>query len=65
MVNDGTERAEIVLDRPDVSLHLPPMIWAAQFHYSRDAVLMVLCSHVYEADDYIRDYDEFERLTSG
>ncbi|MBS1846965.1 MAG: WxcM-like domain-containing protein [Actinobacteria bacterium] len=61
MVNDGTERAEVVLDRPDVSLHLPPMIWAAQFHYSPDAVLMVLCSRVYEADDYIRDYDEFER----
>ena len=62
MVNDGAERAEVVLDRPDVSLHLPPMVWAAQFRYSADAVLMVLCSHIYDADDYIRDYDEFERL---
>lgn len=65
MANNGTERAEVVLDRPDVSLHLPPMIWAAQFRYSADAVLMVLCSQVYEADDYIRDYDEFEALLGG
>lgn len=62
MVNDGTERAEIVLDRPDVALHLRPMIWTAQYQYSPDAVLLVLCSHVYEADDYIRDYAQFEHL---
>jgi hypothetical protein len=62
MVNDGDDRAEVVLDRRDVSLWVPPMIWAAQFHYSHDAVLMVLCSRLYEADDYIRDYDEFEAL---
>ncbi len=62
MVNDGSERAEVVLDRRDAALHIPPMVWAAQFHYSADAVLMVLCSRVYEAADYIRDYDEFENL---
>lgn len=62
MVNDGTERAEIVLDTPTAALHLRPMTWTAQYHYSPDAVLLVLCSHVYEADDYIRTYAEFERL---
>lgn len=65
MVNDGTERAEVVLDRPDVALHLRPMTWTAQYQYSSDAVLMVLCSHVYEADDYIRTYAEFERLLAA
>lgn len=59
MVNDGTDLAEVVLDRPDVALHIPPMIWTAQYHYSSDAVLLVLCSHIYEADDYIRTYDTF------
>lgn len=65
MVNDGNERAEVTLDRADASFHLPQMVWTAQFRYSADAVLMVLCSHVYEADDYIRDYDEFEALIGG
>jgi glycosyltransferase involved in cell wall biosynthesis len=30
-----------------------------QWRYTRDAVLLVLASHPYEADDYIRDYEEF------
>jgi hypothetical protein len=35
------------------------MVWAVQYKYSDDAVLLVLASHEYDADDYIRDYDEF------
>ena len=36
-------------------------VWAAQHHYTRDAVLLVAASHPYDADDYIRDYAEFRR----
>ncbi len=60
-VDDGKERAEVVLDRPNMALHLPPMVWASQYRYSPDAVLLVLCSDVYKADDYIRSYDEFRQ----
>jgi hypothetical protein len=35
------------------------MVWATQYKYTRDAVLLVLASHPYDASDYIRDYDEF------
>lgn len=59
-VDDGTERGQVVLDRPDVALHLPPMVWGSQYHYSTDAALLVLASDVYNADDYIRTYDEFK-----
>jgi dTDP-4-dehydrorhamnose 3,5-epimerase-like enzyme len=59
MVDDGRNRDEFVLDRPDLGVHVPPMVWAAQYKYSPDAVLMVLASDVYQADDYIRNYDEF------
>lgn len=61
-IDDGTDRAEIMLDRPDAALHLPPMVWGSQYRYSGDAVLMVLTSDVYDANDYIRDYDEFTAL---
>ena len=37
MVDDGKERDEVVLDRPDLGLYVPPLVWAAQFHYSADA----------------------------
>ena len=53
------ERQEFALDRPDVGLHMPAMIWGTQYRYTSDAVLLVLASAPYDADDYIRDYDEF------
>lgn len=62
VVDDGKTREEVVLNRPDVGLHVPPMVWATQYQYSPEAVLMVLASDVYDAGDYIRDYDEFLQL---
>jgi UDP-2-acetamido-3-amino-2,3-dideoxy-glucuronate N-acetyltransferase len=59
VVDDGSERQEFVLDRPDIGLHMEPMIWGTQYRYSSDAVLMVLASDPYDADDYIRDHETF------
>jgi len=59
LVDDGSAREDIRLASPDVGLHIPPMIWGTQWKYTRDAVLLVLASHPYDAADYIRDYEEF------
>ena len=59
MVDDGDNRVEYCLNRPNFGLYVPPMIWSSQYQYSADAVLMVLASDIYKAEDYIRDYDEF------
>ena len=61
VVDDGRRREEVVLDGPEVGLYVPPMVWAVQYKYSPDAVLLVLASAEYDAADYIRDYDEFLR----
>ena len=65
MVDDGVNRSTFVLDRPTLAAHLPPMIWASQYHYSADATLLVLASDPYDAEDYIRDYDTFVREARG
>jgi acetyltransferase-like isoleucine patch superfamily enzyme len=57
--DNGSEREEWVLDRPDVGLHIHPMTWAAQYKYSQNAVMAVFASHAYDASDYIRDYEEY------
>ncbi len=62
VVDDGTASEEVVLREPDSGLHVPPMIWAVQYKYSEDAMLLVLASDHYDAADYIRDYDEFRSL---
>lgn len=62
VLDDGQVRQEFHLDRPELGLHIPPMVWGIQYRYSEDAVLLVFASHHYDADDYIRDYDEFLAL---
>ena len=59
VVDDGEHKEEIRLDSPTRGIHVPPMVWCTQHNYSPDAVLLVLASDAYDADDYIRDYGVF------
>lgn len=59
IIDDATSQQEIILDRPNIGLHLEPGVWAIQYQYSNDAILAVLASHSYDETDYIRDYEEF------
>ncbi len=62
IADDGYNREEFVLDRPNKGLYLPPMTWGIQYQYSQDAILLVFASDYYDANDYIRDYDDFIKL---
>jgi acetyltransferase-like isoleucine patch superfamily enzyme len=64
VLDDAQNRFEMVLNRPTLALYIPPMLWATQYKFTSDAVLLVLASHTYDADDYIRDYDEYLRIMS-
>jgi UDP-2-acetamido-3-amino-2,3-dideoxy-glucuronate N-acetyltransferase len=44
---------------------VPARIWAVQFKYSEDAVLLVFASEHYDANDYIRDYEQFKAEAAG
>ena len=57
-LEDGNSKKEEKLDSPGKSITIPPGIWASQV-YDKEAYLMVLCSHEYDENDYIRDYQEF------
>jgi UDP-2-acetamido-3-amino-2,3-dideoxy-glucuronate N-acetyltransferase len=59
VVDDGERRAEIILDRPNLGLYLPPMVWGIQYQHTADALLLVFASDYYDPEDYIRDYGEF------
>jgi len=59
MVDDRVNRQEFVLDSPGIGIYIPPLVWAVQYKYSPDAVLLVLASEFYDASDYIRDYSDF------
>lgn len=59
LLDDGAQRCEVTLDRPDMGVFMPAMIWGTQYRYSRDAVLLVFASRPYEGEDYLRNYDDF------
>jgi acetyltransferase-like isoleucine patch superfamily enzyme len=62
---DGDASEEILLNRPDLGLHVPPLVWTTEYKYSPDAVLLVLASDVYREEDYIRDVDDYLALRGG
>ena len=59
ILDDGEQRKEYRLSDAKTGLYIEPGVWGIQYKYSADAVLLVLASHPYDADDYIRDYNEF------
>jgi dTDP-4-dehydrorhamnose 3,5-epimerase-like enzyme len=56
---DGIKQKTFLLDRGDFALLVPPTLWNTVEFRQIDSVLVVLCDRPYEADDYIRNYDQF------
>lgn len=59
IVNDGIEKKNYLLNKPNVGLHLPNGIWRELENFSSGSVCLVLASDVFEEMDYIRDYETF------
>lgn len=65
-VLDGKENEAIfVLNRPHTGIYLPTMVWKDMYDFSKDSVLLCLSSEHYDAQEYIRDYDEFLKIVNG
>jgi acetyltransferase-like isoleucine patch superfamily enzyme len=62
LLDDGESRAEVTLGSTIEGLLIPPMIWGVQYQFSEGAILAVLASEPYDAEDYIRSYAEFKSL---
>ena len=59
-VKDGKgNEAVFSLNRPHTGIYLPKMIWKDMYEFSEDSVLLCLSSEHYDADEYIRNYDDF------
>lgn len=64
-VDDGKEQKGFYLDSPTKALLVEPGEWSSEDFFSPGAVCLVLCDDVYDADDYIRDYNDFIDYVSG
>lgn len=59
VLDDGTNKRTVTLNRPFWGLHVPPGIWASEQGFSSGSICLVLASHGYSEEDYIRNYDDF------
>ena len=58
-ITDGTEEFVVELNKPMMGVYIPQMIWKDMYDFSPDSVLLVLASTHYDAQEYIRDYNEY------
>lgn len=64
-LDDGKSKRSFFLNRPYQGLYVKPGLWRDLEDFSSGAVCMVLASEVYDAADYIRDYQEFLEYREG
>ncbi len=58
-VDNGRETEIIELNKPRMGLYLSPMLWKDMYDFSEDSVLLVLASRHYDANEYIRNYEDY------
>ncbi|MEK6372950.1 MAG: FdtA/QdtA family cupin domain-containing protein [Acidobacteriota bacterium] len=65
IIDDGTTRRTVALNRAYFGLYVPAMVWAEVVGFSSGAVSLVLASMPYDERDYLRNYDDFIREKHG
>jgi hypothetical protein len=59
ILNDGKIRRIFTLNRPYQGLLVIPGIWRELDDFSSGSVCLVLASHKYDENDYVREYEAF------
>jgi hypothetical protein len=62
LLDDGTNKKIVTLNRPDYGLMIVPGIWRELMEFSSGAICLVLASDIYLAKDYIRDFIDFKKF---
>lgn len=62
ILENANSREEIELSDPSIGVVIEEPIWREMLWLQKDSVLCVAASEYYDAEDYIRDYDEFKKF---
>ncbi len=62
ILDTGISKERVMLNKPNQGLLIDVNVWRELENFSSGAVCLVLASHEYDEDDYIRDYTDFENL---
>lgn len=59
VLSDGKNKKVIELNRPYYGLYVVPGIWREIINFSSGAICLVLASHKYSENDYLRNFSDF------
>jgi dTDP-4-dehydrorhamnose 3,5-epimerase-like enzyme len=62
--DDSSNQEVFLLDNPNFGLLIPPGVWAEQRYVLNNTTMTVICDRLYEAEDYISDYELFKDFVS-
>ena len=62
--DDSSNQEVFLLDNPNFGLLVPPGVWAEQRYVVNNTTMTVICDRLYEAEDYISDYELFKDFVS-
>ncbi len=62
VLDDGRDKITFTLNRSYYGLYVPKGLWREMGNFSTNSLALVLSSTEYDANDYIRNYDEFLNL---
>ena len=65
LLDDGLTKETFHLNRPYIGLYLSPMKWRVINNFSSGSVCSVIASDIYKEEDYIRNYEDFLKLSKG
>ncbi len=65
ILNDGNEQKTVTLNKPNVGLLIVNGIWRELQNFSSGSVCLVLASDIFEEEDYIRDFGDFQLSKNG
>jgi dTDP-4-dehydrorhamnose 3,5-epimerase-like enzyme len=62
VLNDGVKTMKISLNRSYQGLYIPKLVWRHLENFSTNSLALIATDSIYDADQYIRDYDEFIKM---
>ena len=65
VLDDGKEKITVTLDKPNKGLYIKANLWRDFRNFSKDCVVILIASELYDTEDYIRDYEEFLKIQKG
>ena len=62
ILDDGAEKLTFTLNRSYYGLYVPKGLWREMNNFSTNSLALILSSTNYDANDYVRTYNEFLKL---